>query len=75
MHDVEILRLTLAKGNPLELVDGVELDPRGAIAHALGGELDLPDDALGQGKQGSKLLTALDCPEQQRIGGPHDIKS
>jgi hypothetical protein len=48
--------------HPLELVDGVELDPRGVIAHALGGELDLPDDALGQGKQGSKLLTALDCP-------------
>ena len=54
--------------HPLELVDGVELDQRGVVAHALGGELDLRDDALGQGEQGSKLLTALDFPQQLLVG-------
>jgi hypothetical protein len=48
--------------HPLEFVDRIEFDQRGVVAHALGGELDLPDHALGQGEQGLKLLTALDFP-------------
>jgi hypothetical protein len=44
------------------VVDGVELDQQWIVAHALGGESDLPEDALGRGKQHAKLLMTIKFP-------------